>query len=348
MTVLDTVAAVLEIPVAELAAEAPLLVESVQISSTATRLRLSLAGTRTAVNGPDAQRSRPVTASRIEECWNAVHQARYSDFAALFEALLEELYSATESGELTSDTHRLLAQLYQAGAAALAQLGEVATGWVAAERAVSHAWMAGDPVLAAAGEYRLVLVFLAGGWHQEAAARVSVTVETLNPLTSSGSAEATSLWGALMLAGAIVAARSNHPELAYQRLAQAREKALGLGSERSYHHTEFGPANVALHEVAVAVELGDAGLAIRTASALDMTGLSPERQSRLLIDVALAYAQLRQPGNAVEALEAAEQLAADRVHTHPKVRQMMNDLLAMSKPPSPSLIRLAGRAGISV
>ena len=47
--------------------------------------------------------------------------------------------------------------------------------------------------------------------------------------------------------------------------------------------------------------MGDAGRALRIAGTVDITGLSAERQARMLIDVARAHAQRRQAGEAVAA-----------------------------------------------
>lgn len=47
-----------------------------------------------------------------------------------------------------------------------------------------------------------------------------------------------------------------------------------VGPGRDDYSTEFSPANAALWEIAVAVELGDAGRALRAASAVDASGLS--------------------------------------------------------------------------
>jgi hypothetical protein len=62
---------------------------------------------------------------------------------------------------------------------------------------------------------------------------------------------------------------------------------------------EASPANVELFEIAVAVELGDAGRALQTAEAVDTAGLSAERRARMLIDVARAHTQRRQVADAV-------------------------------------------------
>jgi hypothetical protein len=53
------------------------------------------------------------------------------------------------------------------------------------------------------------------------------------------------------------------------------------------------------------MEDGDAGEALDLASAVDATGLSTERQSRLFIDLARAYAQRRHVGEAVQGAPGA-------------------------------------------
>ena len=103
-----------------------------------------------------------------------------------------------------------------------------------------------------------------------------------------------SLWGALTLQRAVIAAHFNDPDLAYGQLERASQVAGRLGEGHNEYNTEFGPANVRLYEIAVAVELGDAGRALRAAAAVDTSGLSAERQARMLIDVARAHAQRRQ------------------------------------------------------
>ena len=51
----------------------------------------------------------------------------------------------------------------------------------------------------------------------------------------------------------------NDPDTAYNQLELARQMADRLGEGCDDYNTEFGPANVTLYEVAVAVELGERG-----------------------------------------------------------------------------------------
>jgi hypothetical protein len=66
----------------------------------------------------------------------------------------------------------------------------------------------------------------------------------------------------------------------------------------------------ARHRTTVAVELGDAGRALRAAGAVDVSGLSSERRARMLIDVARAHAQ-RRGADVVHVLEDVVLVAGD-------------------------------------
>jgi hypothetical protein len=192
-----------------------------------------------------------------------------------------------------------------------------------------------------------VFVFLAARHYDQAEETARTAAEALQSRSDEGDPLAVSLWGGLTLQRAVVASRVNDPDTAYSHLDRATEAAGRLGEGRNDYNTEFGPANVALYEIAVAVELGDAGRALRAAAAVDNTGLSAERRARMLIDVARAHAQRRQVGEAVAALHEAEQITPEQVRGHELVRQLVSDLLTMQDPPSSELRELAGRLGVA-
>ena len=110
---------------------------------------------------------------------------------------------------------------------------------------------------------------------------------------------------------------------------------------------EASPANVELFEIAVAVELGDAGRALQTAEAVDTAGLSAERRARMLIDVARAHTQRRQVADAVTALCQAEQITPEQLSGHYLARQIVSDLLTMQDPPGEELQALSVRLGVA-
>ncbi len=100
---------------------------------------------------------------------------------------------------------------------------------------------------------------------------------------------------------------------------------------------------MALYEIAVSVDLGDAGHALRVAAAADTAGLSPARQARMLVDVARAFALRDQVTEAVAALLSAESVSASYVHASDRAAQVVRDLIGLRDPPPAELTRLAAR-----
>ncbi|MET9144998.1 helix-turn-helix domain-containing protein [Streptomyces sp. NPDC004042] len=354
MTVLGKVADVLGVPVAELAAEAPLMASPAEdLPSGADRLRLLLstphalrAFVRQARNGAPAD----VTAlgGEVERAWGLVHRGAHAELTELLEALVPRLESAARvaTGAEQADTFRLLAGAYQAFGAALANMAEPEAAWVAIDRAVAAAERAGDPLLMAAGAFRLSVVFLGVRRFAQAADVSGSAAEALAHGEGAEQTERLALRGALTLQRALVAARLNLADDAYAFLRTARDLAEQVGAGRNDYNTEFGPANVSVHEVSVAVGLGDAGVALRAAKRVDVSVLSEERQARFHIDIAKAHAQRRQVDDAVSALLRAQESTPQLVRAMPSVGQLVADLLLMGRPPSEALLRLAEELGV--
>ncbi|MGP4115201.1 helix-turn-helix domain-containing protein [Streptomyces sp. 4N509B] len=352
MTVLEKVAEVLDIPVGELAAEAPIVasVAEGETSPGASRLRLVLSAAHSlkAVLGQPEPPDVPSLRAEVERAWTLVHQGDYADLAELLEGLVPRLEAATRAGtdDERPDLFRLLASMYHAFSAALANMGESEAAWIAVDRAVVAAERAGDPLLMAAGEFRLSIVFLGARHYHQAATVSGTSAEALTHLADTAEPQAVALRGALTLQRALAAGRLNQAEEAYAHLRQAKAMAEQVGEGRNDYNTEFGPTNVALHEVSVAVDLGDAGVALRAAQAVDPSGLSPERQARFRIDLAKAHAQRRQVAEAVTALEDARRILPEWFRAKPAVKQLIADLLAMSPLPSDQLRSLARELGV--
>jgi hypothetical protein len=150
-----------------------------------------------------------------------------------------------------------------------------------------------------------------------------------------------SLRGGLTLQRAVIGSRMNGPETAYGQLERASQIAAVLeeGRNRLQHRIRPGQRG-AVYEIAVAVELGDAGRARQPR--VDTTGLSGERRARMLIDVARAHAQRRQLHEAVAVLREAEKNALDQVRSHDLIRQLVSDLLTMQDAPASELRDLVG------
>lgn len=351
MSVLESLADALEVPLAELAAEAPIVAAVTEELPAARGLRLVLSGAYS-LSGMLVDRRPPAIATlrgQVREGWDLVHAAKYAELSELLRSLIPDLESATRKVPAIrrAEASELLATAYQACSAALAKLGEPEAAWIAADRAMDAAERAGNPLLVAAGAFRLVFVFLASRHYDQAEETAGTAADALKATADAGDQAAMSLWGGFTLQRAVIASRLNDPDTAYRRLEDAKDIATRLGEGRNDFGTEFGPANVGIQEVAVAVDLGDAGRALRVASGLDVSHLSAERQSRLLIDVARAHAQRRQSDEAVAALLRAEEVGAEQVRGHAAVRQLVNDLMVMQEKPTAELRELAGRLTVS-
>ena len=357
LSVLQKVADALGVPVAELrgtdaddetTAERPEAFEA---------LRLALTG-HPAINAVLGGTAKALTSDRLgqlcelrEQVWQMVHASRYGELAPLITSLIPELEQAiraTSSAELIEAARELLSDTYQAVAAIMAKLGETDAAWIAADRAAFTAEAMHDPLAVAASLFRMAHALLTLRQIGQAQAVASTTLTGLEQRAArEPAAEVLSLCGAFHLVLAIAAARDDDRAEARKHLDQAAEIAARIGEDRDDFGTEFGPTNVALHTVAIAVELGDAGQALDLARGIDPEQLSLERQARYSIDLAQAHAMRRQVGEALHCLELAEQLTPEQTRTHRVARAVARDLIQLSgSRPRPELRELAERFGV--
>ncbi len=285
---------------------------------------------------------------RADRAWELTHASRYEELAPLLSALLSdaEMTAHRPDGERRAAVFDVLAKTYQAVAAVMAKLGETELAWVAADRSVMAAEQGTSPLVAVVGVYRLALAFLSG-WRLDQAERVASS-GTLAVASQVGSSmEATSLYGALNLVRAVIASRRGDGATTWLAIAEAERAAGYLDGDRNDFDTEFGPANVALHAVSVAVELGEAAEALRRTAAVNVDGLSAERRGRYLLDVARAHGQRRNLAGVVAALREAFALTPEQIQYHPMARELLRHCLRMNRRrPSRELLRLAELAGV--
>ncbi len=354
MSVLQRVADVLSVTVAELRGNGeasdvnarPEALDTIRLALTGHPAIAQLLGTAT-VTAP-AQQMETLRRQRAG-IWELVHASRYGDVAPILAALIPSLETAvrTASSE-QAEARELLGDTYQAVAALMVKIGETDAAWIAADRAGFCAEAAGSPLAVAASMFRMAHVFLALGQIDQAHHVATSTAVALQPkVAADARPEILSLYGASHLILAVAAARDNNRSEAHDHLDIARKIAEQLGEDRDDYGTEFGPANVAVHEISVAVELGDAGRAIELAQQVSPTNLSPERQARYQLDLAQAYAMRRQIGEALRALQEAERIAPEEARVHYVGRAVARDLLQLSGVRSrPELRDLAERFGV--
>jgi transcriptional regulator with XRE-family HTH domain len=286
----------------------------------------------------------------VDKAWQFSHASQYGALASLLVNLLVDLETSARKarGQQRAEVARLLTRAYQAAAATFARQDEADASWLAADRAIHWAEEAGDPLGAVAGGFRMGHAFITLRRLDQAEHVANQAISALAPLIRAPDCapEVLSLYGAMHLLLAVVYAREGDRSATRRVIEEARRIAGMIGIDRNDYNTEFGPTNVELHAVSTAVDLGDAGEAIDLAAGIDASGLSPERQARLLIDLARAHVQRRHIGEAVSALLDAERLTPEQVQQHSLARQVVQDLLNLAgRRAAPNLLDLARRIG---
>jgi len=356
--ILSELARVLDVPVSELTGNPPRTVrDPAEQHGAVEEIRLALTTfdfltlvMRTEAAAPATEQ--PDLAGlreRVDRAWALTHGSDYATLAPLLVGLLADCEHAARGIEVArrAEVFALMARMYQAVSAVMSKLGETELSWVAGERAIMAAERADVPLLTMASVYRLAQAFVSC-WRLEQAERVAAhgALAIASQMTE-GSPEGVSLYGALNLVRAVVASRRGDGATAWQAIAEAERAADRNGTDRNDYETEFGPTNVGLHAVAVAVELGESGEALRRAAPIEANGLSVERRARFFIDVARAHGQRRDVAGAVVTLRQAYELTPEQVRYHPLVRELVRDLLRRGRRrPNRELLRLADALGV--
>jgi transcriptional regulator with XRE-family HTH domain len=356
LSVIAELARALDVPVSELAGTAPPLADRHRGRHAAAeeiQLLLSEFDFLALVLQPRRAEATPIPdlthlRSAVQEMWVLTHESRYGELVPLLRSTLRqgEVAARGVGGNLQREAFEILAAAYQATAAVMAKLGETELAWVAADRSVMAAERSVTPLLALAGVFRLAHGFLSG-WKLGQAERASASgALAVASQLEAGPPEAVSLYGALNLVRALAASRAGRGATAWEAMAEAERAAALLGEDRNDFDTEFGPTNVAIHAVSIAVELGEAGEALRRASSVHAEHLSRERRARFLIEVARAYGQRRHTASTITTLREAHALDAEQVRYQPMAQELVRDILRRSRGhPDLEVVRLARSLG---
>ncbi|MEV6922907.1 hypothetical protein AB0M46_00135 [Dactylosporangium sp. NPDC051485] len=221
----------------------------------------------------------------------------------------------------------LAAQAYQVASGLCLKSDDVALSAVAADRSMAAAENSGEPLVIASSVRAVVHSLLAGGHPARAANLAAVAADRLAADAGLNSKPALSVHGALLLRGAVAAAHAEDRDLAGALLDEAAASAAHLGHDGNACWTAFGPTNVLVHRVAVAVELGDAGTAVDLAETVNLKAIAvPERQAMLMLDTARALTQWGKCQRALDAIRTAEAFAPEEVRSRRSVHQLINEL----------------------
>lgn len=178
----------------------------------------------------------------------------------------------------------------------------------------------GDPLLAASVAYVRTETFFAAHAHATGLRALEQALDTAPAPTKPSEIAAR---GALHMRAAVIAGRDRNPCAAATHLDGARSLADHV-TEGVYYGTAFGPDSVRVHEVSVAVSLGDehVGRALDVAAEWKPPpGLPAERRSGFYIELARAQLWSGLADDAFESLKVARRIAPQHTREHPWVRE---------------------------
>ncbi len=324
MDVLTGVAHALRVPLSDLVG-APVLTEmppeqdDVPAVRDALMAPQRLSGVLYADRGGDSKARRSATARYGDHVWDAYQAGSLGSVLVALPGLLGAARDLESDGEV--EGWRVSARVHHLAATTLSKIGESDLAWLAAERAVSAAEASEDPLSLASAARAATHALLANGRYDDALGLGDRAAGWLSGHSRREDREAASLLGMLHLRAAVAAARRQDRATATELLGRAQAAAEIVGGDTNLWHTGFGPTNVAVHRIAVALDLGDAVLVAEHGPRLDARALPVERRAALLIDVGRAQAMLGRDAPALSTLLAAESIAPQLVHHATTVRE---------------------------
>ncbi|MFD5394918.1 helix-turn-helix domain-containing protein [Streptomyces sp. NPDC127097] len=205
-------------------------------------------------------------------------------------------------------------------------------------------WAAGqadDPVVDATTAYVRTETFFAARAHAAGLRALELAADQQALRTSVP--EAVAARGALHMRAAVIAGRAGDGDSAETHLDAARV----LGDEVAedvYSGTAFGPDSVRIHEVSVAVSLGDAHLGRALKLAREWApprDLPAERRSGFYIELGRAQLWSGRPDAAFESLKVARRIAPQHAREHRWVREDAATLRRLKRADAESLSNFA-------
>jgi transcriptional regulator with XRE-family HTH domain len=264
--------------------------------------------------------------------------------------LLAELRAATSTrtGAERERAFGLLAEVYAAAGQVAYKLGYVDLSSLAVERYEWAAAASGDELAVLAGDYQRAGELIGAACWSSALRFLEKSRSRIESRVGGDDAPLLSMWGNLHLKSGLAAARAGDRQLADSHLAEARETARRIGRDRDDYRLCFGPTNVGIWSVALAVEAVDGTEAVKRAEAFTIPPDAPrERVGHHFIDLARAHLLHGDRGKALRSLQRARRAAPDQTRYHPMVHETVRSLARQDKRSTEDLRRFAAWCGVA-
>ncbi|MGH4016614.1 MAG: helix-turn-helix domain-containing protein [Pseudonocardiaceae bacterium] len=316
-------------------------------------LRRALLGHQPEPEPSSASRTAP-NISQFEASVIQAHRlyqrADYDGAARLLPLVINRIETSSASTAIPVHTE---AAAYLAAAKLATKVGDTSLAWVAADRSLRLATETSRHGLIGIANYQVACALLGSGHLADAEQTAGQAVEHI--VSHAGSIRSNvediiSAHGALLLLQAIMAARRGDSQAAKNNLRAAARLAECLGQDGNWLWTAFGPTNIAIHELAVHVALGDSRTALQLGENINTDTLPAVlRGRRSQVHLELGWASVGQGDDSLAVLHLleAERVAQQAVSRSATARALLTTLLARErKSATPGLRALATRAGV--
>jgi transcriptional regulator with XRE-family HTH domain len=275
----------------------------------------------------------PATAhvsERVAHAWRLWHgsHTETSAVATVLPDLIRDAHAVTYvlSGPARRRALAELAQVYHLAQLFFAFQPATEMVWMAAERAMAAARESEDPKAVAGAAWYYAHAYRASNRLDAAEEVTARTAELLDPASNDDDERA--CWGQLHLGAALAHAKAGRTGQTLRHLDLATEAVHALGPGYVHPWLTFGAFCLDEFAVAASVDLFRAGEAVSRGMAADHAA-TPSRAHRaaLLLNVAEAYHQQREPVAVLGTLNRAARASIDTVRRRPFARQVLLDLV---------------------
>lgn len=311
----------------------------------AARLRAALIDTELNIGPDHDRRPLPILVDAADDLWRTHMSGDITTSARRAPDILTELHSWAVNGddqEQTTAGRAFVVACAAAGAVAK-WLGFLDLAWTAATQGRRAAVAVADPVLTGFAEFCCSHALAP---YSRAYANSAQALAVLQP-HASDTPLGMQVYGMLHQMAAFGAAVTGRAADVTAHMAEAADLAARTG-DRDDLALYFGPTNLDVWRVSIAVEQGEGGRAAEIARKVDVRAMpSTGRQATFYADLGRGFAQERRDGQALNAFLTSERLSPDWTHENPLVREATEGILrrAVRASTSAELRSFARRVG---
>ncbi|NKY88318.1 helix-turn-helix domain-containing protein [Nocardia veterana] len=230
------------------------------------------------------------------------------------------------TGEVRDRALVMMCELYYSAHSLTHKLGYADLAALAVDRLAWAARESDNQLWTATAQFQRAALLTSGGDWTAALTFLERCRADIEPRLDVGRRSDLIAWGGLHLQSGLAASRAGNRGLADAHLAEARETAARVGDDRD-PILSFGPTNVDIWSVALAVEAMDGTEALNRARSLVIPAEAPkERAGHHFIDLSRAYLLHGDRRHAFGALQTARTIAPAQTRYNPMVHETVRAL----------------------